>query len=125
MALFSRTKKTVEAETGVATSKVVTLTGARSTDRNLASVLVKPLVTEKAVMGHDKRVYTFIVAKSATKFSVSDAVSALYKVTPVKVNIVNKLPRTAMSRSKGRPVAHSGYKKAYVYLKSGDTITLV
>jgi len=125
MALFSRTKKTVEAETVGAAVKVASPTGARSTDRNIAAVLVKPLVTEKAVMAHDNKVYTFIVAKSATKFSVSDAVSALYKVTPVKVNIVNKLPRTAMSRSKGRPVSQSGYKKAYVYLKKGDSITLV
>lgn len=125
MALFSRTKKTVEVETGVATEKVVVPTGARSTDRNIAAVLVKPLVTEKAVMAHDNQVYTFIVAKSATKYAVRDAVSALYNVTPVKVNIVNKLPRTAMSRSKGRPVSQSGYKKAYVYLKKGDSITLV
>jgi len=125
MALFSRTKKTVEAETSTAAPKVVVPTGAQTTDRNIAAVLVKPLVTEKAVMQHDNQVYTFIVAKSATKYSVHAAISALYKVTPVKVNIVNKLPRTAMSRSKGRPVSHSGYKKAYVYLKSGDSITLV
>jgi large subunit ribosomal protein L23 len=124
MALFSRTKKTVEAVEGV-TTKVVTPTLARSTDRNLESILVKPLVTEKAVMQHDARVYTFIVAKRATKFSVSDAVTAIYKVTPVKVNIVNKVPRTALSRSRGRSVTKSGYKKAYVYLKKGDTINLV
>ncbi len=125
MAFFSRTKETVEAEVGATAVKVGVPTGARSTDRNIAAVLVKPLVTEKAVMQHDNKVYTFIVAKSATKFSVHDAISALYKVTPVKVNIVNKLPRTQMSRSKGRPVSQSGYKKAYVYLKKGDSITLV
>ena len=124
MALFSRTKKTVEAAEGV-TTKVGTPTLARSTDRNLESILVKPLVTEKAVMQHDARVYTFIVAKHATKFSVSDAVTAIYKVTPVKINIVNKVPRTALSRSRGRSVTKSGYKKAYVYLKKGDTINLV
>lgn len=124
MALFSRTKKTVEAVEG-ATPKVVAPTLARSTDRNLASVLVKPLVTEKAVMQHDARVYTFIVAKNATKFSVRDAVTAIYKVTPVKVNIVNKKPSSSLSRSRGRAVSVAGYKKAYVYLKKGDTINLV
>ncbi len=125
MALFSRTKKTVEGATEAAATKVAAPTLARSTDRNLAAVLVKPLVTEKAVMQHDAHVYAFIVAKSATKFSVSDAIVSLYKVTPVKVNIVNKKPSSSMSRSRGRAVSESGYKKAYVYLKKGDTINLV
>ena len=66
-----------------------------------------------------------MVAKNATKYEVSSAVAALYKVTPVKVNIVNKKPTTTMSRAKGREVNVAGYKKAYVYLKKGDTITLV
>lgn len=121
MALFSRsTPKTVEATDVVVknTSKALV------TDRNLAAVLIRPLITEKAVMQNDKRVYTFMVAKSATKYSVSDAVIALYKVTPVKVNIVNKKPRSEVSGSRGRAVAVAGYKKAYVYLKPGDTISL-
>ena len=122
MALFSRSKtKTVEASAEVEknTSK------AQATDHNQAAVLIKPLITEKAVGQNDKRVYTFMVARSATKFSVRDAISALYKVTPVKVNIVNKKPTTELSGSKGRAVAVAGYKKAYVYLKAGDTISLV
>ena len=121
MALFSRSKtKTVEA-----TAEVVKNTSkALVTDRNLAAVLIRPLITEKAVMQNDKRVYTFMVARSATKYSVSDAVTALYKVTPVKVNIVNKKPSSEMSGSRGRAVAVAGYKKAYVYLKKGDTISL-
>jgi large subunit ribosomal protein L23 len=122
MALFSRSKtKTVEAGTdGVVknTSKALV------TDRNLSAVLVRPLITEKAVMQNDNRVYTFMVAKHATKFSVADAVTALYKVTPVKVNIVNKKPSSEMSGSRGRAVPVAGYKKAYVYLKKGDTISL-
>ncbi len=123
MALFSRTKtNTVEAG---AEAVVKNVSKAQVTDRNVAAVLVKPLITEKAVMQNDNRVYTFIVSKAATKFSVRDAITALYKVTPVKVNIVNKLPRTKMSRSRGRAVSQSGYKKAYVYLKAGDTISLV
>jgi ribosomal protein L23 len=121
MALFSRTKKTtVEADAPV----VVNTSKALATDYNLAAVLVKPLITEKAVMHSDNNVYTFIVTRSATKFSISDAIKALYSVTPVKVNIVNKLPHAKLSRSRGRVVSEVGYKKAYVYLKKGDSITL-
>lgn len=121
MALFSRNKTTtVEASAPL----VVNTSKALVTDYNLAAVLVKPLITEKAVMQNDNNVYTFIVARSATKFSISDAIEALYKVTPVRVNIVNKLPRTQLSRSRGRAVSQAGYKKAYVYLKKGDSITI-
>jgi large subunit ribosomal protein L23 len=121
MALFSRTKeKTVEA-----VPEVVNTSKALITDRNVAAVLIKPLITEKAVNLGSNNVYTFMVAKNATKYEVSDAVTALYKVTPVKVNIVNKKPSSTLSRARGREVMVGGYKKAYVYLKKGDTITLV
>ncbi len=121
MALFSRSKeKTVEA-----VAVVVNTSKAQVTDRNVAAVLIKPLITEKAVNLNSNSVYTFMVAKNATKYSVASAITALYKVTPVKVNIVNKKPTKSMVKSKGRAVAVAGYKKAYVYLTKGDTITLV
>ena len=119
MALFSRSKKTTE-ETTV--SK--TASNARVTDRDLTSVIVRPVVTEKAVLAQDRQVYTFFVRKDASKHLVHEAVVALYKVTPVSVNIVNKLPRTTVSMSRGRKQKQSGYKKAYVYLKSGDSISI-
>jgi large subunit ribosomal protein L23 len=123
MALFSRTKtKTVE---GAPEKVVINVSKAQVTDRNVAAVLIKPVITEKAVNLGSNDVYVFMVAKNATKYTVANAVTALYKVTPVKVNIVNKKPTSTMSRAKGRRVAVAGYKKAYVYLKKGDTITLV
>ncbi len=123
MALFSRTKaKTVEGAPAVVS---VNVSKAQVTDRNVAAVLIRPLITEKAVNLNSASVYTFMVAKNATKYTVAAAVTALYKVTPVKINIVNKKAVTTMSRARGREVHVAGYKKAYVYLKKGDTITLV
>ena len=118
MALFSRSKK--EAAPAAAPTTV-----SRSIDTNLSSVIVKPRITEKAVSMSEQNVYTFVVKREATKYTVADAVKALYNVTPVKVNIVNKTPRRTMSRSKGRMITEKGLKKAYVYLKAGDSITLV
>ena len=120
MALFSRKKKST-----VEKAETKKVSQAHVTDRNLSSVLVHPHVTEKAVMQQGKHVYTFMVSMDATKFMVRDAVIALYKVTPVKVNIVKKLPRQKISRTRGRAVSVKGYKKAYVYLAAGDTINLV
>lgn len=108
-----------------AAKETTAVTPVVQTGRNLAAVLIAPHFTEKTVMGGEKGVYTFMVAKDATKGDVMAAVKAYYGVTPVRVNIVNKLPRKNMSRTRGRVVSEKGYKKAYVYLKAGDTITLV
>ncbi len=122
MALFSRDKKDNKEE--ASTKKAPAAQGPK-VERDLSSVIMRPRITEKAVGQNEKNVYTFIVARSATKYTVADAVKALFKVTPVKVNIVNKTPRQFMSRSKGRIQSEKGMKKAYVYLKEGDRIDLV
>ncbi|MCB9811415.1 50S ribosomal protein L23 [Candidatus Nomurabacteria bacterium] len=123
MALFSRKTKTQESKD--AAPKVTSHKKALVTDRNLESVIQKPRLTEKAVQKGEQNVYTFVVRRDATKYDVRDAVKALFGVTPVKVNIVNKAPRSYQSRSKGRTVSEKGLKKAYVYLKDGDSINLV
>lgn len=123
MALFSR--KTTTKETTDNKPKASGVNQSKVTDRDLAAVIIKPRVTEKAVKQSERNVYTFNVRRDATKYDVRDAVIHLFKVTPVKVNIVNKAPKTSMSRAKGRKVSEKGLKKAYVYLKDGDSINLV
>ncbi len=98
---------------------------ARATDRDLASVIVRPRITEKAVGMSDRNVYTFVVRRDATKFDVRDAVKAQFGVTPEKVRIVNRAPAMRHSGSRNRAAHVPGMKKAYVYLKKGDNITLV
>jgi large subunit ribosomal protein L23 len=123
MALFGKKKetKTESAEK----APVIDVSKALPTDRDISSVIVHPRVTEKSVGQSEQNVYTFVVKRSATKFEVSDAVKALYNVTPVKVNIVNKKPAKRLQGSSGRVKQIAGMKKAYVYLKKGDTINLV
>ncbi len=125
MALFSRTKKTETKAEAAEVAKVRKPSRSLPTDRNLASVLKAPRITEKSVAAGERNVYTFVVDSRATKFQVRDAVKAQFNVTPVKVNIVNKAPKQTHSRSKGRTVSQSGMKKAYVYLKKGESISLV
>lgn len=89
-------------------------------------VLTRPRITEKATFlaGNDAGgVYTFEVSSRANKALVSDAVKQLFKVTPVKVNIVNTKPKTVFKRGKKGVVG--GIKKAMVYLKKGDKIEFV
>jgi len=118
MALFNRTTK-AKASTK---SKAVTVP---STVRDLSTTLRAPHITEKAMRGSEKNVYVFEVAPEADKRAVKEAVNRLFGVTPVKVNIVNKTPRQYKARARGRMALEHGMKKAYVYLKEGDSISLV
>lgn len=88
----------------------------------LADVLLRPRVTEKASLLLNQNVYVFEVDGAAGKEEVAKAVHAFYNVTPLKVRMV-KTPEKKIS-FRGRPGAKSSFKKAYVYLKKGDTINL-
>ena len=123
MALFGKKKETKKES--VEKTPKVDVSKALTTDRNLSSVIVHPRITEKAVGLSEQNVYTFVVKRSATKFEVRDAVKALYNVTPVKINIVNKKPAQRLVGSRNSMKLVPGMKKAYVYLKKGDTINLV
>ncbi len=117
MALFSQ-KKT-------AAKKVKAAAPKSDATFNSSAVLLSPRVTEKAMRQSEQNVYAFKVARSASKYDVRDAVKALYGVTPVKVNIVNKAPRQFKHANTRRVRTEHGIKKAYVYLKKGDTLSLI
>ena len=125
MALFSRKTEKKSEEKGAVKATKPAVSNSLPTDRDLAGVIVKPHVTEKTVGMGDNNVYSFIVRTDATKYLVRDAIKSLYNVTPVKVNIVNSSPRQYKSKTKARRLTEKGVKKAYVYLKDGDSINLV
>lgn len=123
MALFGKKKDSEKAAVTEVPKK--TQKPALATDYDLSSVIQGVRISEKSVTLSEGNVYTFTVRKDANKFMVRDAVKALYNVTPVKVNIVNKIAAKRLKGSRGRMVHEKGMKKAYVYLKAGDQITLV
>jgi large subunit ribosomal protein L23 len=103
------------------------MANSNNTKKDLTWVLKNPRITEKAALQAEGGVYVFEVNKDATKSQIAEAVTELYKVTPVAVNIA-KTPAKKVVRRKANGVKSgykSGQKKAYVYLKKGDTIELV
>ena len=120
MALFERKKQTVQKQLRNTQQSV----SATTQMRDFSSVLLKPHVTEKSAEQNDRGMYSFVIRRDATKYDVRDAMQALFKVTPRKVTIVNRVPRTSHSRAKGREVTVPGMKKANVFLKKGDRIDL-
>lgn len=88
----------------------------------LAKVLVRPLVTEKASHLASQSKYAFIVASSSNKIEVAKAVEAIYGVNVEKVNIINMEGKAVLrGRIKGK---RSDFKKAVVTLKKGETISI-
>ncbi len=86
------------------------------------SVIIAPRVTEKASMQSNSNAFTFVVTKNATKGTIADEIKKTYKVTPRAINITNMPARNVFVR--GKKGVQSGIKKAIVFLKKGDTITI-
>ena len=94
---------------------------------NVYDVLEKPVVTEKSATLSESNVYTFFVRKNATKHTISDAIEALYNVKPAKVRISKTPSKKKRLRTPGRQNEFGSTKqkkKAYVFLRKGDTINL-
>ena len=93
----------------------------------LAEVLIKPILTEKANAQQEKlKRYAFKVNRRANKLEIKKAIEDFYGVSVVDVNTLvapgkNKTKFTKAGFIKGvRPA----YKKALVTLAEGDTIDL-
>lgn len=122
MALFGNKKKTTkksEEKTVVAKAESAPVAS------NLSSVLKNPRITEKAAYAAEKNVYVFDIDPRSNKEDVKNAVISAYKVTPVKINITKVAKKPVKSRTIRKTYYKGGGKKAYVYLKKGDTIQIV
>ncbi len=77
-------------------------------------IILKPIVTEKSMVGMQNRKYTFQVAKKAGKVEIAKAVEKLFDVKVKKVNTMNCKGRYVRQGATGgyRP----DWKKAIVTL---------
>lgn len=89
----------------------------------MMNIIKNPRVTEKASVAFEQNVYTFDVAPGANKSEIGKAILALYKVKPVKINVLT-LPRKRVT-SRGQNGVRGGGRKALVYLKKGDKIEFI
>jgi large subunit ribosomal protein L23 len=93
--------------------------------KSAAHILVSPRITEKGAYMAQNGVYVFNVSLDANKAQIADAVREVYKVSPRRVTVAAVPRKLVMTRGTNRKGATRGGKKAYVYLKKGDTIELV
>ena len=77
-------------------------------------IIVRPVITEKSMIGATEKKYTFEVAKTAGKIEIARAVEEIFKVKVAKVNTVNVRGKF---RRQGRSEGYTrSWKKAYVTL---------
>lgn len=123
MALFSRKKNTEKKQTAAAAAPS-RVKSASAASRDLTPVLKHARITEKATMNQGSSVYVFDVSVDASKRDIMQAVKALYNVSPRKVAVVNVPKKNIRSARTGRTGVKGGGRKAYVYLKQGETINV-
>jgi large subunit ribosomal protein L23 len=94
----------------------------RVQSRDLADLILKPIVSEKATILLEDNKYVFDVVLKATKTDIRAAIEGLFEVKVVKVN-TSRPPRK--KKRVGRFIGFKPqYKRAIVTLAEGDTITL-
>ena len=89
---------------------------------HLYDKILSPVVTEKSTNLSEHNKIVFKVPSSANKVSLKKNIEKIFKVNVTKINIINKQNRIKVTR--GRKVKVSGYKKAIITLKKGQSIDL-
>ena len=89
---------------------------------HLYDKILSPLVTEKTTNLSEQNKIVFRVPASSNKKNLKSNIEKIFKVTVTKINIINKQNRTKLTR--GRKVKVSGFKKAIITLKKGQSIDL-
>ena len=84
--------------------------------------IISPNITEKATSLSEFNKVVFKVHEGANKNSIKKNIEKIFKVNVVKINTINLKGKSKMV--KNRKVYKSGYKKAIVTLKKGQSIDL-
>ena len=89
---------------------------------HLYDTILSPMVTEKSTNLSEHNKIVFKVPSSANKKNLKNNIEKIFKVNVTKINIINKQKRTKFTI--GRKIKVSGFKKAIITLKKGQSIDL-
>ena len=84
--------------------------------------IISPNITEKAASLSEFNKVVFKVHKGASKIAIKRNIEKIFKVNVVKINTINLKGKSKIVRNKKS--YKSGYKKAIVTLKKGQSIDL-
>ena len=89
---------------------------------NYIDSIRNPIITEKATVLSEQNKTVFKVNKNANKKMIKKNIEKIFKVNVIKVNIINK--KTKRKIKQGKLSTKTGYKKAIITLKKGQSIDL-
>ena len=89
---------------------------------HLYDKIISPIVTEKSTNLSEQNKIIFKVPTKANKKNLKKNIEKIFKVNVTKINIINKQRRSKLTR--GKKVKISGFKKAIITLKKGQSIDL-
>jgi large subunit ribosomal protein L23 len=89
---------------------------------NFIDSIRQPIITEKATILSEQNKTVFKVHSGANKKSIKKNIEKLFKVTVIKVNIINQKRKKKIKQ--GKLSIKPGYKKAIITLKKGQSIDL-
>ena len=96
--------------------------------KNLSTILVTPVTTEKAYGLSQKNVYVFSVPLAANKNEITDAITTQYGVEVVAIKTLVQTGKSVrFSRGKNRypgTTKRTDSKKAYVTLAPGSSLSI-
>jgi len=84
--------------------------------------IISPNITEKSTSLSEFNKIVFKVNNHASKNSIKKSIEKIFKVNVIKVNTINIKGKTKLVKNKKS--FKSGYKKAIVTLKKGQSIDL-
>jgi len=84
--------------------------------------IISPTITEKATSLSSFNKIIFKVDKGANKGSIKRSIEKTFKVNVIKINTINIKGKNKLVRNK--KAFKSGYKKAIITLKKGQSIDL-
>ena len=89
---------------------------------NSIDSIIRPIITEKATILSEQNKTVFKVHGSANKKNIKKNIEKIFKVNVIKINIINLKSKKKLKQ--GRLSTKSGFKKAIVTLKKGQSIDL-
>ena len=125
------TEKTAQKDAGKKAAKPKTAKKAPAVKRvskgetpvSYFEIIRQPYISEKAFIINAQGQYVFLVAKESNKSEIKKAIEKAYKVKVSSVNIT--VAKSKPKRYRGYENIRSGFKKAVVTLKKGQTIDIM
>ncbi len=87
-------------------------------------IILKPLITEKSMKMAASGVYTFIVAKRASKPEIAKEVARMFSVDVINVKTLVQKGKVKMQRKVRKFYHAKDIKKAMVQLKQGQKLAI-